>query len=137
MTENKQYTIRCDEYNAYSILKNNKDVIVFDLPKSDAELICNKLNELSEENKELQGMYDAQRQLYCQLNSDKNNIWQDYQDLKKENEQLKERNNNQYYQLQHLWKLIEAKDWETLTAMVNQMKKDNERLQREWSCYND
>ena len=46
------------------------------------------LNELHDENVELQGMYDAQKELYCQLNSDKNNIWQDYQDLKKENKQL-------------------------------------------------
>ena len=48
-----------------------------------------EMNELHDENQELQGKYDAQKQLFCQLNSDKNNIWQDYQDLKKENEQLK------------------------------------------------
>ena len=52
--------------------------------------------------------------------------------LAEENEQLKQRNENQYQQLNQLWKLIEAKDWETLTAMDNQMKEDEERLQREW-----
>jgi len=52
--------------------------------------IVDLLNELNDENQELQGKYDAQKQLFCQLNSDKNNIWQDYQDLKKENEQLKQ-----------------------------------------------
>ena len=55
--------------------------------------------------------------------------------LKKENEQLKQRNENQYRQLQHLWSLMKAKDWETLSDMVTQMKKDNERLQKEWKCY--
>ena len=54
-----------------------------------ADVIATALNELNDENQELQGKYDAQKQLFCQLNSDKNNIWQDYQDLKKENEQLK------------------------------------------------
>ena len=52
-----------------------------------------------------------------------------------ENEQLKQRNENQYEQLNQLWELIEAKDWETLIAMDNQMKEDEERLQREWKCY--
>jgi c-di-GMP-related signal transduction protein len=55
--------------------------------------------------------------------------------LHEENEQLNERNENQYQQLNQLWKLIEAKDWETLTAMDNQMKEDEERLQQEWKCY--
>lgn len=55
--------------------------------------------------------------------------------LNKENEQLKKRNNNQYNQLNQLWQLIEAKNWETLTGMVEQMKKDEERLQQEWKCY--
>ena len=56
-------------------------------------------------------------------------------DLAEENEQLKQRNNRQYEQLNKLWGLIQAKDWETLTAMDNQMKEDEERLQREWKCY--
>ena len=54
------------------------------------------------------------------------------EDVCNENEQLKQRNENQYQQLNQLWKLIEAKDWETLTAMDNQMKEDEERLHREW-----
>ena len=48
--------------------------------------------------------------------------------LVEENEQLKQRNENQYKQLNKLWELIQAKDWETLTAMDNQMKEDEERL---------
>ena len=63
----------------------------------------------------------------------------DYNDvlarLEEQNEQLKKRNENQYRQLQHLWSLMEAKDWETLSEMVNQMEEDEKRLQMEWKCY--
>lgn len=55
--------------------------------------------------------------------------------FEKENEQLKQRNNNQYNQLNQLWQLIQAKDWETLTTMDNEMKENDERLKREWKCY--
>ena len=40
-----------------------------------------------------------------------------------------------YNQLNELWQLIEAKDWETLTAMDKKMKEDEEQLQKEWKCY--
>ena len=55
--------------------------------------------------------------------------------LKKENEQLKKRNDNQYNQLDQLWQLIQEKDWETLIEMDNKMKEDEERLKKEWACY--
>ena len=58
-----------------------------------------------------------------------------YEKVCKENEQLKQRNDNQYNQLNELWQLIEAKDWETLTAMDKKMKEDEERLRNEWKCY--
>ena len=57
--------------------------------------------------------------------------------LADENEQLKQRNNRQYKQLNHLWTLMEKQDWETLTDMVEQMKKDEEQLQSEWGTYGD
>lgn len=59
MTE-KRYFMRCDEINAWSVHETGKDVIVFDLFKSDAKIICNKLNEqdtriteLEKENEQL------------------------------------------------------------------------------------
>lgn len=55
--------------------------------------------------------------------------------LEKENYQLKQRNINQYNQLNKLWQLIEAKDWETLTEWIIKMKESEERLQQEWKCY--
>ena len=53
-----------------------------------------------------------------------------------ENESLKERNKRQYNQLNELWNLIENKDWETLTEMIKQMKKDEEQLESEWGFIN-
>lgn len=52
MTE-KQFYIKCDDFNAWSVWEKGKDVIVFDLYKSDAQLVCDKLNELSDENEHL------------------------------------------------------------------------------------
>ena len=55
--------------------------------------------------------------------------------LSNENEQLKQRNKRQYNQLVELWGLIENKDWGKLTNMVTQREEDEERLQKEWKCY--
>ena len=55
--------------------------------------------------------------------------------LYNENEQLKQRNTNQYNQLNELWQIIEEENWEKLIAMKKQLKEDEERLQREWKCY--
>ena len=52
-----------------------------------------------------------------------------------ENEQLKQRNTNQYNQLTELWQIIEEENWEKLIAMKKQLKEDEERLQKEWVCY--
>lgn len=45
----KQFYIKCDDFNAWSVWEKGKDVIVFDLYKSDAQLVCDKLNELHDE----------------------------------------------------------------------------------------
>ena len=55
--------------------------------------------------------------------------------LQNENEQLRQRNTNQYNQLTELWQIIEEENWEKLIAMKKQLKEDEERLQREWVCY--
>lgn len=58
-------------------------------------------------------------------------------ELFKYNKELEQRNKRQYNQLNKLWKLIETKDWKTLTEMDNQMKKDEEQLQSEWRFINE
>ena len=124
MTE-KRFTLTFDDNIVDNLTGTTHDVHSgYDVAMDLSDL----LNNLHEENKELQKKYNAQKRLFGQLNSDSNNLF-------KENEQLKKRNKNQYKQLQHLWSLMEAKDWETLSEMVNQMEEDEKRLQNEWKCY--
>ena len=58
-------------------------------------------------------------------------------DLLNENEQLKQRNNRQYEQLGRLYYLIDQKKWRALTDIIDDFKKSNEQLQKEWGTYGD
>lgn len=57
--------------------------------------------------------------------------------LEEENEQLKQRNNRQYEQLGRLYDLIEQKEWGVLTDIIDDFKKSDEQLQKEWRTYGD
>ena len=59
------------------------------------------------------------------------------QDYRKENEQLKQRNDRQTKQLDRLYHLIEEKDWRTLSDIIDDFKRCEEQLQREWGTYGD
>ena len=54
-----------------------------------------------------------------------------------ENEQLKTRNNNQAKQLDNLYQLIEQKDWRALSDILDDFKRCDEQLQKEWGTYGD
>lgn len=83
----------------------------------------NMLNDLLEENEKLKST---------------NMEMEDYlARLEEKNEQLKKRNENQYNQLNELWRLIEDEDYNTLRSMLNQLEEDEKRLQQEWWTYND
>ena len=56
-------------------------------------------------------------------------------ELHEENEQLKQRNDRQAKQLDRLYHLIEEKDWRTLTDILDDFKRCEEQLQREWRTY--
>lgn len=109
------------------------------------ENLCGELNQLYEENEQLKSEYKLLHTQYQDLKKFVENNFDEYLTQEKlnrqiiklsdENEQLKKRNENQYKQLQHLWSLMEAKDWETLSEMVNQMEEDEKQLQQEWKCY--
>jgi hypothetical protein len=58
-------------------------------------------------------------------------------DLVDENEELKQRNNRQAKQLDRLYNLIEEKDWRTLTDIIDDFKRCEEQLQKEWGTYGD
>ena len=57
--------------------------------------------------------------------------------LYNENEELKQRNNRQAKQLDRLYHLIEEKDWRTLSDIIDDFKRCEEQLQREWGTYGD
>ena len=57
--------------------------------------------------------------------------------LNDENEQLKQRNNRQYEQLGRLYNLIEQKEWRVLTDIIDDFKRCEEQLQKEWRTYDD
>ena len=63
--------------------------------------------------------------------------YQEVVNLLNENEQLKQRNNQQYEQLNRLYNLIEQKEWRVLTDIIDNLKKSDEQLQKEWGTYGD
>jgi septation ring formation regulator EzrA len=57
--------------------------------------------------------------------------------LHEENEQLKQRNDRQAKQLDRLYRLIEEKDWRALPDILDDFKRCEEQLQKEWGTYSD
>ena len=55
----------------------------------------------------------------------------------KENEELKQRNDRQAKQLDRLYSLIEEKDWTALSDIIDDFKRCEEQLQKEWGIYNE
>ena len=79
------------------------------------------MNELAEENQ--------------RLKNDCSILVQSNQEYRKENEQLKERNNRQAKQLDNLYNLIEKENWKTLKGLIQEFQECEKQLQREWKCY--
>ena len=57
--------------------------------------------------------------------------------LNDENEQLKQRNDRQAKQLDRLYSLVEEKDWTALSDIIDDFKRCEEQLQKEWGTYDD
>lgn len=77
------FYIKCDEVNAWSVWeKGNDEVIVFDLFKSDAQLIRDKLNELSMVN-------EAVEKDHSRLSNQLKAAYGKINELTKENDVLK------------------------------------------------
>ena len=55
----------------------------------------------------------------------------------KENEELKQRNDRQAKQLDRLYSLVEEKDWTALSDIIDDFKRCEEQLQKEWRTYDD
>ena len=57
--------------------------------------------------------------------------------LYEENKELKQRNDRQAKQLDRLYSLIEEKDWTALSDIIDDFKRCEEQLQKEWGIYNE
>ena len=57
--------------------------------------------------------------------------------LEEENEHLKQRNDRQAKQLDRLYSLIEEKDWTALSDIIDDFKRCEEQLQKEWGVYDE
>lgn len=55
--------------------------------------------------------------------------------FEKENEQLQARNDRQAKRLGELYELMAKKDWESLTEIIDDFKRCEEQLQKEWGTY--
>ena len=57
--------------------------------------------------------------------------------LEEENEQLNQRNDRQAKQLDRLYSLVEEKDWTALSDIIDDFKRCEEQLQKEWGVYDE
>lgn len=57
--------------------------------------------------------------------------------LEEENEQLKQRNDRQAKQLDRLYSLVEEKNWTALSDIIDDFKRCEEQLQKEWGVYDE
>ena len=103
----------------------------------DLELI----GQLQEENEQLKQSYkefeDECQFTFNAMNRTQNDLYRKNFKLEEENEQLKQRNDRQAKQLDRLYSLIEEKDWTALSDIINDFKRCEEQLQKEWEIYNE
>ena len=95
-------------------------------------------HELEKENKELNSIkHFADTHGINIFNIDEafRKCWNDNKRLVIKNNELQERNNRQYKQLGDLYRLIEEKDWRALSDIMDDFKKSEELLQKEWSNF--
>lgn len=111
------------------------------------DILVKLLNELYEENQLLRNFKEKSDKFTEEVENffEKHDIDtvnfdlidEEFELYQKENEQLKERNNRQCKQLDDLYRLIEEKDWRALSDIIDDFKKADEQLQKEWGIYGD
>ena len=131
----KQFTVHIKWFNYEKTegeieLFDNGQPLLLSESVEDVQWIKSLLNELHEENKRLKSI----NQDYCNYIGD---FEDDFIRLAEENKKLQERNDRQYKQLDDLYRLIEEKDWRALSDIIDDFKRNDEQLQKEWSEYND
>lgn len=126
MTENKRYSFNWKSGHP-NFWDNHCDLADCYLTCAD---VVDRLNELHEENQELKVEYADD----C---NEANSMTVKISELTEENEQLKQRNDRQAKQLDRLYSLIEEEDWTALSDIIDDFKRCEEQLQKEWGIYNE
>ena len=100
-----------------------------------------EVGRLEEENEQLKQSYkefeDECQSTFNAMNRKQNDLYRKIFKLKEENEQLKQRNDRQAKQLDKLYSLIEEKDWTALSDIIDDFKRCEEQLQKEWGIYDE
>lgn len=89
--------------------------------------VAGVLNDYEKENKKLKQVNEMLQMDFAMTE----------RNLIEENEQLKQRNDRQAKQLDRLYNLIEEKDWRALSDILDDFKRCEEQLQKEWGTYGD
>lgn len=115
----------------------------------DTDVLLDTLNKLNDENEQLKKIIEDNVDFKTIFTDrDLNDICNEMgyelseneiklQRLEKENEQLQQRNDRQAKQLDRLYRLIEEKDWRTLSDILDDFQRCEELLQRESGTYSD
>ena len=119
-TENERYCVRAGYWHNYTGIGRCED------ENLTTNKVCDLINEqqetITEQASQIDFLKDENKHMRNVLN---------------ENKQLKQRNNRQAKQLDRLYHLIEEKDWRTLTDILDDFKRYEEQLQKEWGTYGD
>ena len=129
MTE-KRFNSYCDNDNIrIRIDDGNKEIFHIYFAELEDALYCkSKLNPILDLLNELQMRYDAQRELYAQLDCVKNRLYVENEELKKENDELKKKIGN----LEHTRDFCAdvCADCERLEKEKEQLKSELRNLRR-------
>ena len=122
MTENKRFERIYADVDVFCRDHNAKGVSQL-IEREDYDKIVDLLNKQHEQIELLKKNFRVLDEINCELVD--------------ENEQLKQRNDRQAKQLDRLYSLIEEKEWTALSDIIDDFKRCEEQLQKEWRTYDD
>ncbi|WP_458454386.1 hypothetical protein [Methanobrevibacter sp.] len=126
-------------------IEDNGNTILKITVYSDCEDIVDVLNDLDDENQQLKSKYSEQciqldflkaENKHMKEVLDENKELRAYnKEMVKDIKDLEKRNERQAKQLDRLYKLIEVKDWRSLSDIIDDFQRCEEQLKSEWRQY--
>ena len=128
----KRFELRLCSNGTYYVYENGTltDIDFDKVNRESAYALIDEVNALYEEKEELKIFLKA-------VNEELSLANRDCDILEDENKQLKQRNDRQAKQLGRLYSLIEEKDWIALFDIIDDFKRCEEQLQKEWETYDN